>query len=435
MNTPRSGVAVVRFAQFLKDRWKNRRISFLFYLLSLTLLFADYRKYLAAPDKDAVAGVVKRLNFRFLAATAAVVAFLLLLDHSDVVPETVIYPSELVALAAIYSFWRCNEIFIAFVLDATSHLGPGEHATGLGYFERVGLAMRSYLELVLAYAVIYYGLSAFYAQFSESLSVESALYFSGVTIATIGYGDIHPTHWVARLFTVYEVFNGISLIVVSFTVYVSRSVDAAEYETARVNRSKASSTSDGITKSPGQSWRWIDRGATLVIAVATACNVGVALYQWRAMEASVEASRVALESSQRPWVFVTHIQFRYTAPGPMLVVLSVTNVGKGPAFELYTLGISQVRESSLPDSPDYPRPSGAPSRGVLPGGQSFTVTVLTEIASASQRDAVLKGDQHRLYVYGVLRYRDEFDKGHETRFCGFVLRDGFEWCPNHNGGS
>lgn len=47
-----------------------------------------------------------------------------------------------------------------------------------------------------------------------------AFYFSGVTLATLGYGDITPVHWVSRLLAVCEVFVGILIIAVAVASYI-----------------------------------------------------------------------------------------------------------------------------------------------------------------------------------------------------------------------
>jgi voltage-gated potassium channel len=119
-----------------------------------------------------------------------------------------------VGVFAAYALWRCNEVFLAFISDATADLRPTAHATNLKYYERIRLAIRSYIELILAYGLVFRAASEF---------------FGGVTITTIGYGDIHPTHWLPGFFTIYEFLNGVVLIVVSFTVYVSRSIAASEF--------------------------------------------------------------------------------------------------------------------------------------------------------------------------------------------------------------
>jgi hypothetical protein len=61
-------------------------------------------------------------------------------------------------------------------------------------------------------------------------TIWQAIYYSGVTITTLGYGEITPCHFISQLMAIFEVNNGFSLIVVSFTVYVSRSISEQEYK-------------------------------------------------------------------------------------------------------------------------------------------------------------------------------------------------------------
>ena len=61
-------------------------------------------------------------------------------------------------------------------------------------------------------------------------NIWDAIYFSGITIATIGYGDLVPKHSFSQFLAIYEVINGFVLIVVSFTVYVSRSISEGEHK-------------------------------------------------------------------------------------------------------------------------------------------------------------------------------------------------------------
>jgi len=54
-----------------------------------------------------------------------------------------------------------------------------------------------------------------------------------VTITTLGYGDIHPNSTFydipIQVASSAEVINGFILIIVSFTIYVSKSLEAQEY--------------------------------------------------------------------------------------------------------------------------------------------------------------------------------------------------------------
>jgi hypothetical protein len=51
---------------------------------------------------------------------------------------------------------------------------------------------------ILTFSAIYWALAVGHGQFSGLRTRLDALYFTGVTMATVGYGDIHPTGQAAR---------------------------------------------------------------------------------------------------------------------------------------------------------------------------------------------------------------------------------------------
>lgn len=57
---------------------------------------------------------------------------------------------------------------------------------------------------------------AFYTYF-ERWSFIDALYFSVVTLATVGYGDLHPTHDVSQIFTMLYILFGVGLVLFVFS--------------------------------------------------------------------------------------------------------------------------------------------------------------------------------------------------------------------------
>jgi len=60
----------------------------------------------------------------------------------------------------------------------------------------------------------------------EGWSWISSLYFTVVTMTTVGYGDLHPTNDVTRLFTIFFILFGVTIAVASITYlggqYLSR---------------------------------------------------------------------------------------------------------------------------------------------------------------------------------------------------------------------
>jgi len=123
---------------------------------------------------------------------------------------------------------RCNEIFLAFIRDAFDKLDNPHKKGILTYKGRLHLAFISYLELILNFAILYFLL---YTNHINAIAITGikdiidAIYFSGTTITTLGYGDILPTQWYTKLLTTYEVICGFTLLLVSFTIYTTRATE------------------------------------------------------------------------------------------------------------------------------------------------------------------------------------------------------------------
>lgn len=96
--------------------------------------------------------------------------------------------------------------------------------------------------LLLAGTVIY--------PFLEGWSPLDALYFSVVTLATVGYGDLHPVTDLGKLFTILYILAGVGVIVVFAGRVVNAMVsDRSEViqlrqERGRERREQAGASSD-----------------------------------------------------------------------------------------------------------------------------------------------------------------------------------------------
>ncbi len=69
----------------------------------------------------------------------------------------------------------------------------------------------------------------------EGWSWVDSFYFTGTTLATIGYGDLNPTHDLSKIFTVIFAFGGIATF---FYVLGAMATEAYRRETTILGRLK-----------------------------------------------------------------------------------------------------------------------------------------------------------------------------------------------------
>lgn len=67
----------------------------------------------------------------------------------------------------------------------------------------------------------------FYANV-EKWSYLDSLYFSVATVATVGYGDLHPTNPASKVFTIIYIFMGVGLALYIFTTFSGSLINGKE---------------------------------------------------------------------------------------------------------------------------------------------------------------------------------------------------------------
>jgi voltage-gated potassium channel len=187
-------------------------------LLSPTRALVEYLK---PADKSAAARFIRSWNLALLFVAIAIWGLLCAVDVEE---RSVAW--LLPMYLWVLPFSRVNEIFYAFLRDGLDRIKGTPEETGLTPYDRIVLVSRSYLEVIVDFGILYYlGFrDAFSPRFRDAVE---AVYFSAITIATVGYGDLAPCRPVSQLLVVYEVLGGLVLIIVAFGAYIDKAAKAA----------------------------------------------------------------------------------------------------------------------------------------------------------------------------------------------------------------
>lgn len=187
-------------------------------ILSPTRAIIDRRKQQPNVDRGTILKNWNR-NWLIFEVAAFVAIYLISVWHAE---SAVSVRGRLLTYIVLWllPFSRCNEIVYAFYRDSMDKLHESPAASRLTPADRIQLLIKSYVGLTINFSIIYFLLpTCMYSHGFESPI--HALYFSGVTITTLGFGDITPTQDLSRILAVYEVFAGILLVVLALTIYLS----------------------------------------------------------------------------------------------------------------------------------------------------------------------------------------------------------------------
>ncbi|WP_411275053.1 potassium channel family protein [Daejeonella sp.] len=97
-----------------------------------------------------------------------------------------------------------------------------EHTLGINYNRSLILLFFNFLEVIGSYAVIY----AAGDYLNESVgNITDALYFSLITGATVGYGDIHPITSDGKVLVMTQLISTLSFLILFFNFFAPRAQD------------------------------------------------------------------------------------------------------------------------------------------------------------------------------------------------------------------
>jgi voltage-gated potassium channel len=195
----------------------------IFALVSPTWALARWLK--SRHDKEGKAKWINRLNWIYLVVSVLAVGVIFWLTGNDVTGLQQVRWNPSIILWAWFLWSRSVEIFVAFYRDAFDKLRFDEPASALTWPQRVRLALNSYAELILNFSLAYGLMPAdLWMPQSKPTTMADVLSYSATTITTSGGGGLVPKSWILQLCSSYEIFCGLILLVVCFTIYTSRAL-------------------------------------------------------------------------------------------------------------------------------------------------------------------------------------------------------------------
>jgi len=135
------------------------------------------------------------------------------------------YPSD----DLVHIFFHANYIFIAvFLIAIAVHIKRLYSGNAPAPLSMIIFAAVSYTAIIHLYAAAYLTILYFHPnaidygdQSYKGMDVITAYYFSLITIATVGFGDIHPVDGVSKLVVMSEVMIGLFYSVFIFSILAS----------------------------------------------------------------------------------------------------------------------------------------------------------------------------------------------------------------------
>jgi voltage-gated potassium channel len=87
---------------------------------------------------------------------------------------------------------------------------------------------RTQIEIVISTIILIGIVGTISYHYMEGWSYVDSFYFTGITMMTIGYGDLHPTMDISKIFTVFFGFFGVGISLLALSLLASSYIESRE---------------------------------------------------------------------------------------------------------------------------------------------------------------------------------------------------------------
>lgn len=150
-----------------------------------------------------------------------------------VIPPDV--PKVLKAVLLIYGALRCFEVSVVHInqvlFDEYRVLRDSLPVDPLNYRRLVLSILHNYVELLFWFAFAYRQFASHFTSHQSLADPWTALYFSVVTMTTVGYGDVTPRDWIGRALVIAQIALGVFLVIAVLARWLSIMRDTQRRDT------------------------------------------------------------------------------------------------------------------------------------------------------------------------------------------------------------
>jgi hypothetical protein len=167
--------------------------------------------------------------------------------------------------------------------------------------------------------------------------------------------------------------------------------------------------------------------AAILVALLQFVGIGIqAVYLRKTVKVSeavaraAQASAEAVVSQLRAYLAFEPIGIESLGPGKVVKFkFNISNVGSTPAYEVYYQAVIRILPHPLPENYPFPEMDDRiPSVITIFKDVVFPCKFPSHMALEADDVAIVaRGEEERLYLIGIIHYRDAFKRPRYTKFC------------------